>query len=89
MSHPSPIVHARVVRGSGGGPDKTILESARYLEERGRPSQCLYLRDPADRDFPKLVDKAQARNVDLKAIDDNGPLDVGVFPDREYAILSP
>lgn len=80
MSNPSPIVHARVVRGSGGGPDKTILESARYLEERGRPTRCLYLRDPADRDFPKLVDKAQSRNIDLKAIDDNGPLDVSVLP---------
>ena len=79
MSGPSPIVHARVVRGSGGGPDKTLLESARFLNERGRPSQCLYLRDPEDEDFPKLAVKAQARSVDLIPIDDHGPLDLGIL----------
>ncbi len=79
MTSASPIVHARVVRGSGGGPDKTILESARFLEERGRPSQCLYLRDPEDRSFPNLQAKAAERSVELIAIDDHGPLDTGIL----------
>lgn len=79
MSGPPAIVHARVVRGSGGGPDKTILESARYLDESGYLSRCLYLRDPGDRDFSKLEAKARQRGVDIQPIDDKGPLDPGII----------
>ena len=42
------VLHARVVAGTGGGPDKTILNSPRRLRELGFDCQCLYLRPPGD-----------------------------------------
>jgi hypothetical protein len=34
------VLHARVVTGSGGGPDKTILNSPRFLAPHGYEALC-------------------------------------------------
>jgi glycosyltransferase involved in cell wall biosynthesis len=74
------VLDARVLRGSGGGPDKTILNSPRFLKDAGYRMLCAYLRDPADPGFGRLRAKAEERGAPLVAVDDNGPLDLGVVP---------
>ncbi len=69
------VLHARVVRGSGGGPDKTILNSPRFLAERGYPMLCVYLRDPRDPEFGRLVKLAERYGAPLVPVDDRGPFD--------------
>ena len=45
----TPVVFdTRVVTGSGGGPDKTILNSPRHLEPLGYKMLCGYLHPPGD-----------------------------------------
>ena len=73
------VLDARVLRGSGGGPDKTILNSPRFLKEAGYRMVCAYLRHPADPGFEKLRCKAEERGAPLIAVDDHGPLDLGVI----------
>jgi glycosyltransferase involved in cell wall biosynthesis len=69
------VLHTRVVTGSGGGPDKTILNSPRFLAERGYPMLCVYMRDPADHGFAELERRAERWRAPLLAVDDRGPLD--------------
>ncbi|TWT56276.1 glycosyltransferase family 4 protein [Allorhodopirellula solitaria] len=69
----SPLVmHARVVSGTGGGPEKTILNSPRFLNPLGYRSVCVYLRDPADSEFAAIEDRAAASAAPLIAVDDFG-----------------
>jgi glycosyltransferase involved in cell wall biosynthesis len=77
---PAVVLDARVVRGSGGGPDKTILNSPRFLEPAGYRNLCVYLRPPGDPGFERLRRQAAARRAPLFEIDDRGPLDAGVVP---------
>ncbi len=74
------VLDARVLRGSGGGPDKTILNSPRFLQRAGYRMICAYLRDPKDPGFEKLRRKAEDRDAPLIPVDDNGALDLGVVP---------
>jgi glycosyltransferase involved in cell wall biosynthesis len=74
------ILETRVVRGSGGGPDKTILNSPRFLTPLGYHTVCAYLHDPLDAGFEQLRRKAQAWKAPLVSVADHGPLDLGVVP---------
>jgi len=69
------VVHARVVNGAGGGPDKTILNSPRFLRDQGYSMLCAYLRDPADPHFTQIENRARQWDAPLVAVDDTGPLD--------------
>jgi glycosyltransferase involved in cell wall biosynthesis len=71
------VLHARVLSGSWGGPDKTVLNSPRFLEGRYR-CLCAYLRHPGDTEFASLVEYAASHRADLVALDDYGPLDLRV-----------
>ena len=42
------VLDTRVVCGSGGGPDKTILNSPRFLAPAGYRMVCAYMHPPAD-----------------------------------------
>ncbi len=72
------ILHTRVVCGSGGGPDKTILNSPRYLEPAGYRTLCAYMHPPGDPGFEVLRRRAQACNASLLSVQDRGPLDMKV-----------
>ncbi len=74
------VVDARVVCGTGGGPDKTILNSPRFLEPMGYHNVCVYLHPPDDPGFEPLRRKAEAWNAPLVAIPDRGPLDWRIVP---------
>ena len=69
------ILHTRVVTGSGGGPEKTILNSPRFLPDLGYQAICAYMRPPGDDGFAVLQNKAQNADANLLEVDDGGPLD--------------
>ena len=48
------VLHTRVVTGTGGGPEKTILNSPRYLKRYGIDSACLFMRPPGDPGFETI-----------------------------------
>ncbi len=74
------VLDARVLTGSGGGPDKTIINSPRYLDAEGYRMICVYLRHPADIGFESLRAKAARRGVELLTVADHGPFDWRVIP---------
>ncbi len=69
------ILHTRVVSGTGGGPEKTILNSPRFLGPFGYDALCAYMHPPGDPGFEELRQKAQALDAPLEGIEDRGPLD--------------
>ncbi|HEV3237340.1 MAG TPA: glycosyltransferase [Gemmataceae bacterium] len=77
-NHGRVVLEARVVAGSGGGPDKTILNSPRFLWSAGYETLCVYMRPPADPGFDSIRQKARTWQAPLIEIDDRGPLDVRV-----------
>ena len=82
IAEPRPFVlHTRVVTGTGGGPEKTILNSPRYLNEYGIDCACLFLRPPGDPGFATLERKAVAAGAEIIGIDDRGPFDWRVVRD--------
>jgi glycosyltransferase involved in cell wall biosynthesis len=73
------ILHARVITGAGGGPDKTILNSPRFLTELGFRSVCAFLRPPGDGGFQTIRARAREWCAPIVEIDDRGALDWRVF----------
>jgi glycosyltransferase involved in cell wall biosynthesis len=73
------ILHTRVVTGQGGGPEKTILNSPRFLPPLGYRAICAYLRPTGDDGFQAIRDRARGWQAPLVEIDDRGPLDFSVF----------
>src|SRR5438132_9201576 len=75
LSTPPVVLETRVVCGSGGGPDKTILNSPRYLWSAGYRTVCAYLHPPGDPGFDELRRKADAAGAPLVSVPDRGPWD--------------
>jgi len=77
MSHAKePVVlDTRVVNGSGGGPDKTILNQPRFLEPAGYRNVCAYMHPPGDPGFEQLRRKAETWRAPLLSVPDRGPWD--------------
>ena len=48
------VLHARVVVGSGGGIDKTVVNSHRFLTNLGYHGICAFMRTPGDPGFEIL-----------------------------------
>jgi glycosyltransferase involved in cell wall biosynthesis len=69
------VLDARVVTGAGGGPDKTILKSPRFLWSAGYDTLCAYMHPPGDAGFEQLRRKAEAWQAPLLAVPDRGPWD--------------
>jgi glycosyltransferase involved in cell wall biosynthesis len=74
------VLDVRVVTGTGGGPDKTILNSPRFLEPMGYRNLCAYMHPPDDPGFETLRRKAEAWDAALVSIPDRGPFDWRVVP---------
>lgn len=73
------VFHVRTVTDTGGGPEKTILHSPRYLESTGFRAWCVYLHPPRDPGFETIRRRAEACNAPLLEFDDRGPFDLGVL----------
>jgi len=69
------VLDARVVTESGGGPDKTILNSPRFFEPLGYRNLCAYMHPPGDAGFEALRQKAAAWGAPLFSIPDRGAWD--------------
>jgi glycosyltransferase involved in cell wall biosynthesis len=80
QSHQPMVLHVRVITGTGGGPDKTILNSPRYLANLGYQCICAFLRPPRDGGFEVVRQRALACNAALAEIDDSGPIDWRILP---------
>jgi glycosyltransferase involved in cell wall biosynthesis len=74
------VLHTRVVAGSGGGPDKTILNSPRFLVGTGYRVLCAYMHPPGDPGFAQLQAKARQWQAPLLSVPDSGPCDWRVVP---------
>jgi glycosyltransferase involved in cell wall biosynthesis len=81
MSLEMPVVlDTRVVTGRGGGPEKTILNSPRYLEPAGYRMLCAYMHPPRDPGFEDIRRRARDLGAPLLSVPDRGPLDLRVIP---------
>ncbi|MFO0810229.1 MAG: glycosyltransferase [Gemmataceae bacterium] len=69
------VLETRVVCGTGGGPDKTILNSPRFLWSAGYTTLCAYMHPPGDPGFDELRRKAEACRAPLVSVPDRGPWD--------------
>ncbi|MCA9180615.1 MAG: glycosyltransferase family 4 protein [Planctomycetales bacterium] len=79
------VLHTRVVTGFGGGPDKTILNSPRYLRERGYRSVCAYMHPPEDVGFEAVIKRGERAGALVLSVPDRGALDWGVVRQlRDY-----
>jgi glycosyltransferase involved in cell wall biosynthesis len=74
------VLDARVVSGTGGGPDKTILNSPRFLAPAGYRNLCGYIHPLGDPGFEQLREKARLWQAPLLSVPDCGPLDWRVVP---------
>jgi glycosyltransferase involved in cell wall biosynthesis len=74
------VLHVRTITGSGGGPDKTILNSPRFLRQLGYRSICAFLHPPRDDGFEAIRQRAATWQAPIAEIDDRGPLDWRVVP---------
>ncbi len=79
MAEPQVVLHTRVVTGTGGGPDKTILNSPRFANGPEFRLVCVYLRHPNDEGFEVLAKRAEQWGAELVAVDDYGPFDWGMY----------
>jgi len=80
VNHPTDrtVLHVRVVTETGGGPEKTILNSPAHLEKRGYRGVCAYLHPPHDPGFAEIQKRARELDVDLISVPDRGPWDLRV-----------
>ena len=79
MSRPLNVLEIRSVRGTGGGPEKTILLGAAQADtSRYRVTVC-YLRDARD-DVFGIHDRAAGMNVDYVEVLERHSMDVSVWP---------
>jgi glycosyltransferase involved in cell wall biosynthesis len=73
------MMHLRVVAGTGGGPEKTILNSPRFIKQHGYEAQVVYLcpSDPVIQD--SLRSRAEKLDCPLTLIEDRGIRDFSVI----------
>lgn len=79
MTAPVRILELRSARGSGGGPDKTILAGAAASDPSRYAVTVCYLRDQRDDEF-SIGTRAAAMDVDFVAVDERHSFDLAVWP---------
>lgn len=72
---PIRVLHARVVVGAGGGPDKTILRSAGRFDPREAAVAAAYLHPPNDPGIDVVRATARRFHCPLFEVPDAGPID--------------
>jgi glycosyltransferase involved in cell wall biosynthesis len=79
MSSPIRVLEIRSVRGTGGGPEKTILFGARQSDPARFAVTVCYIRDRRDRQF-SIDQRAAALGVDYVEIPERHSFDASVWP---------
>ena len=72
------VLETRVVVGAGGGPEKTIINTPRFMDPYGYKTYCAYMRAPNDTVFQTLVERAEKLACPILPVDDRGMFDFGV-----------
>jgi len=75
---PTVVLDVRCTSGAGGGPEKTILSSSRYLRRRGYESLAAILHDPEDPGFESLQALGLREGCRVLSVPDHGPLDLSL-----------
>lgn len=78
MKPPIRVLELRSVRGTGGGPEKTILLGAAAADPGQFAVTVCYLRAPLDPLFG-IGEQARRLGIDYHEIEERHPLDTGVF----------
>ena len=73
------VLHVRIVTEQGGGPEKTILASPRFLENTSYRVLTAYLHNRNDPDFPALRARAEREGCPLIPVPDRHPFDPAVL----------
>jgi glycosyltransferase involved in cell wall biosynthesis len=74
------VLDVRVVTGAGGGPEKTIMSSPRFLARQGYKMLCAYMHPPQDSGFTTLQAKAAEHGAEFLSVTDRGAWDWQVLP---------
>lgn len=74
MSQLPRIMHLRTVTGKGGGPEKTLLNSPRFLQDR-YDVQLVYIRPSNDAEYD-MPERARKMGVSLVDIPEDGAADL-------------
>lgn len=69
------VLETRVVTGEGGGPDKTIINTPRYMNSYGYPTLCAYMHPPKDPGFDVILRRAEKQNCPMVGVEDSGIFD--------------
>lgn len=90
---PIVVAHARIVSGTGGGPEKTILATPRHLAGSRYSAFALYLHAPGDPGIAVLERRAAESGCELVLVPDPHPFDprtlkqlVGIARERKVGI---
>lgn len=75
QARPIVVAHARIVSGTGGGPEKTILATPRHLKGSRYTAFALYLHAPGDPGVAVLQRRAEAAGCELVLVPDPYPFD--------------
>jgi glycosyltransferase involved in cell wall biosynthesis len=78
-AEPIKVLHTRVVTGTGGGPEKTILNSPRFLRGTRYEEIACYFHPPGDPGFAILQERAAQRDCPLVGIPDAHPLSLATL----------
>jgi glycosyltransferase involved in cell wall biosynthesis len=73
---PIHVMHVRIVTGTGGGPEKTILASPRHLAGTRYRASAAYIHAPGDAGIDVLRARAHESLCPFIALEDSGPIDV-------------
>jgi glycosyltransferase involved in cell wall biosynthesis len=76
---PITVLHARIVTGTGGGPEKTILNSPRHLEGTRYRALAAYLHAPGDAGIEILRGRALERRCPFAAFEERRRIDFRVM----------
>jgi len=69
------VLHTRVVAGSGGGPDKTIMRSPRYVDPAKLRMAAAYIHPAGDEGIETIREQAAEFGCPLHLIPERGPMD--------------
>ncbi len=73
------VLHARMMTGTGGGPDKTIVNSPRFLKPLGIGCLCVFFRPHNDQGFSAIRKRASEANAEIIEVDDRGLFDFSMI----------
>jgi glycosyltransferase involved in cell wall biosynthesis len=70
------VLHVRVMAGTGGGPEKTILRSPGYVDATRYRVAAAYIHPVGDKGIEKLAAEAKTHGCPLIGIPERGPVDL-------------